>query len=303
MPTTTDVAGSVGEREVHTLDDLKAQRPQTIAFDLTRRLLDRYFRDADEDSVSTDRLFVLGGDGTSVTPKRAERPWLFPTLLRLVRQWMDDPNLLILKDNAFPQLLGLAGNASDAADKIYLGIRSTAGGSKQVRPMLRAWEPVGSTRYVDFDTARPCWRTDPAKCHVSHVAADTDSWEQRMAQALEEMPEVVRYVKNQSLGFTIPYTLDGKQHAYNPDFIACIDDGRGPEDLLNLVIEVTGKTDKAKQAKTSTARELWVPAVNNHGGFGRWAFVEVTDPWDAHATIRATVRPSAAQQATAEATV
>jgi len=26
--------------------------------------------------------------------------------------------------------------------------------------------------------------------------------------------------------------------------------------------------------------------VNNHGGFDRWAFVEVTDPWDAKGAIR-----------------
>ena len=32
-----------------------------------------------------------------------------------------------------------------------------------------------------------------------------------------------------------------------------------------------------------------MPAVNNHGGFGRWAFVEVTDPWDAQHTIRAAI--------------
>jgi type III restriction enzyme len=29
--------------------------------------------------------------------------------------------------------------------------------------------------------------------------------------------------------------------------------------------------------------------IDNHGGFGRWAFVEVTDPWDAQRTIRAAV--------------
>jgi len=23
-----------------------------------------------------------------------------------------------------------------------------------------------------------------------------------------------------------------------------------------------------------------MPAVNNHGGFGRWAFAEITDPYD-----------------------
>jgi type III restriction enzyme len=36
-----------------------------------------------------------------------------------------------------------------------------------------------------------------------------------------------------------------------------------------------------------SVRNRWVPAVNNHGGFGRWAFVEVSDPWDAEGTIRA----------------
>jgi hypothetical protein len=44
---------------------------------------------------------------------------------------------------------------------------------------------------------------------------------------LEGMPEVVRYVKNHNLGFTIPYTLNGEERQYIPDFIACIDDGRG----------------------------------------------------------------------------
>jgi len=41
---------------------------------------------------------------------------------------------------------------------------------------------------------------------------------------------------------------------------------------------VTGERKKEKEAKTATARTLWMPAVNNHGGFGRWAFAEITDP-------------------------
>ena len=53
-----------------------------------------------------------------------------------------------------------------------------------------------------------------------------------MAQTLEDMPEVIRYVKNQNLGFTIPYTLNGEEKNYIPDFIACIDDGHGASDLL-----------------------------------------------------------------------
>jgi type III restriction enzyme len=132
------------------------------------------------------------------------------------------------------------------------------------------------------------------RCHVSYVVADTGSWEQKMAQALEEMDEVRRYVKNQGLGFTIPYTLEGEEHNYMPDFIACVEDGHGPDDLLNLIVEVSGEARKDKAAKVATARTLWVPAVNNHGGFGRWAFLEITDPWDAKNTIRAMLRGEAA---------
>jgi len=30
-----------------------------------------------------------------------------------------------------------------------------------------------------------------------------------------------------------------------------------------------------------------MPATNNRGGFGRWAFIEITDPGNAKNTIRA----------------
>ena len=56
--------------------------------------------------------------------------------------------------------------------------------------------------------------------------------------------------------------------------------GRRQISALAARLEVTGELKKEKEAKTATARTLWVPAVNNHGGFGRWAFLEVTDPYD-----------------------
>ncbi len=39
------------------------------------------------------------------------------------------------------------------------------------------------------------------------------------------------------------------------------------------------KKKKGKRAKVATARDFWVLAVNNHGGFGKWAFLEILDPW------------------------
>ena len=99
-------------------------------------------------------------------------------------------------------------------------------------------------------------------------------------------------MKNQGLDFTIPYTLNGEEKQYLPDFIARSGD-------LSLIIEVSGEARKDKAAKVSTARTLWAPAVNNHGGFGRWAFVEVTDPWDAQRTIRAAVAGAVSVSGTA----
>ena len=55
---------------------------------------------------------------------------------------------------------------------------------------------------------------------------------------------------------------------------------------MSLIVEVTGEKKKDKVAKVATARTLWVPAVNNHGGFGRWAFIEIADPWNAQNLIR-----------------
>jgi type III restriction enzyme len=266
IPTSTENAPIVGQSSFHTLDDLKRHRANEVAFALAKLMLEKYFRD-DE-----------GND----------KPWLFPQLLGIAKRWLAE--CVILKDNTFLQLLLLLEYAHDAADRIYKAIVASTDGTASLKPILRPYDSTGSTRYVDFDTTRPVFATREDKCHISHVVADTESWEQKMAEALEDMSEVIRYVKNHNLSFNIPYTLNGEEKNYIPDFIACIDDDHGPGDLLNLIIEVTGQKRKDKAAKVATARTLWVPAINNHGGFGRWTFIEVADPWDAQNLIRALLR-------------
>ena len=177
------------------------------------------------------------------------------------------------KDNTFPQLLMFGRNKSAAIDRIFHSmLPPDEAGTPRVLPIVQPYDTLGSTRYVDFFTTRPTFATLAAKCHVSHVVADTDSWEQNVAYKLERMDEVLHYVKNDHLGFTIPYTFEGSEKQYVPDFIACIEDGHGPEDLLHLVVEVSGERGQKKLAKVSTAKSLWIPAVNNHGSFGRWSF-------------------------------
>lgn len=275
IPTKVHNAPIVGETSIHTLDDLKRRRPNEVVFLLAKLTLEKYFRQDGE--TRTDRPSTHRFDAEVKT-------WLFPQLLTIAKRWLDE--CVTLKDNTFPQLFLLIEFAHDAADRIYKAIVGAEAGSPTLKPILRPYDTIGSTRYVDFDTTRSVYPTNPDRCHISHVVADTGSWEQKMAQALEDMDEVLRYVKNHNLGFTIPYTINGEEHQYAPDFLVALNDGLGAHNPLNLIVEVTGEKKKDKEAKVSTARTLWVPAVNNHGGFGRWAFVEITDPWDAQNTIR-----------------
>ena len=261
VPTRTENAPIVGETSIHTLDDLHRKREQEVAFLLAKLVLEKYFRD---DAGNT-------------------KPWMFPQILSITRRWLTE--CVTCKDNTFPQMLLLIELAHDAADRIYKAIVASTHQEKILKPILRPYDAVGSTRYVDFDTTRNVYATREDKCHINFVVADTESWEQKMAQTLEDMDEVICYVKNQNLGFTIPYTINGEEHNYVPDFIVRLDSGHGRENYLNLIVEVSGEARKDKAAKVSTARDLWVEAVNNHGGFGRWGFIEISDPWDARNTI------------------
>jgi hypothetical protein len=69
-----------------------------------------------------------------------------------------------------------------------------------------------------------------------------------------------------------------------PDFIArCRPD-------LNLIVEVSGEAKKDKAAKwLFTAGTHNVRAEAVLGAFGRWAFVDVTDPLGREGPIRAAI--------------
>jgi type III restriction enzyme len=196
---------------------------------------------------------------------------------------------VVLKDDTFPQLLAIHRIADDAVARIHRAIVREQSGNARIEAVLQPDGAVGSTSVVDFDTTREVRETSPYKSHVNHVVLDSN-YEAKVAQSLEAMDEVVRYVKNDHLGFVIPYTIDGHQRSYLPDYIVVIDDGRdgGP---LNLVLEVSGRLRRDKAEKVATARNCWVPAVNASDlGLGRWEFLETRDPWNVKSEIRAYLR-------------
>ncbi len=216
---------------------------------------------------------------------RGERPRLLPQLTAITRRWIDECVTPYLGDGAYPQLLLLAEWSYAAAEKIHRAIVMGTPGEKRLVPILRPYEPVGSTDDVNFETTKVCF--DTTKSHVNRVAQDSN-WETELAQKLETMPQVVSYARNQALVLKIPYTYEGRPANYVPDFLIRLRDrdSRGDDDLLTVVLEVSGETKKEKQAKVAAAADLWVPAVNNWGGLGRWAFLEVSHMENAADLIR-----------------
>jgi type III restriction enzyme len=241
------------------MDELRLFRRQQVAFSLAKRVTESYLVDAE------------------ARPK----PWLFPQVLALVDRWMSEH--VVLKDNAFMQMLMITAYSHAAAEKIYAAIGRGAAGEQRLLPMVRLNDPVGSTAEVDFQTTRTVYETE--KSHINYLVEDS-GWESKVGFVLDHMPEVESWMKNTGI-LRIPYTHEGTQGHYIPDFVVRIHDGH--DDPLNLLIEVTGERRKDKVAKVDGARTFWVPAVNNQGQFGRWDFLEVTDPEDAGNLIRSSI--------------
>lgn len=264
-PTEVTLGGFTGEETTETLEKIKERREGTVVMHLTERLLKRYYADADG----------------------SEKYWLTPQLRKIVGDYVQSQ--VILKDRMVIGYLSVGAYLDGALTKIQQAIiTENIAGQKEDRkllPVLASYDKVGSTRYVDFQTTKEVQET--VKSHINYVVADTKEWEQGVAKRLEQMSEVLSYVKNQNLGFAIPYEHQGMGHGYYPDFIARI---KIPDkSIISLLIEVTGKKDDKKAMKIKTARDLWVPAVNNEGSFGKWAILEIQDIHETQNLIRAAV--------------
>ena len=261
-PTEVTSAGVIGEKVKEMMEKIRERREGEVIIRLTQALLKRYYTDA---------------DGT-------EKYWLTPQLRKIVEEYVK--NHIILKDRMVVGYLSVGEYFSGALTKIQQAIiieNLEHQKDKRLLPILAPYDTLGSTRYVDFLTTKPVALT--TKSHVNYVVADTEEWEQGVAKKLEQMPEVLAYVKNQNLGFTIPYEHQGVAHQYVPDFIVVLK--MADKSKLNLLIEVTGKKDDKKAMKVKTSHDLWVPAVNNIGKYGRWIMLEVQDIHETQNLIRA----------------
>ncbi len=256
-PSSTLNQGIIGEgvdlNLVHTGD----LRRSTLLFHLTRRLLYTKWRD----------------------PNEEPRLHLFGRLKAIMRQWLD--GYLVCKGGTYPAQLMYQDLADRACEIVTAAITNSHSADYPVKALLDPFNPSSSTAHVNFTTSRASrWETDARKCHVNWAVLDNSDWEAELCRVVEAHPRVMAYVKNNGLGFEVPYRSGSNARTYIPDFIVRVDDGHGESDPLNLVVEIKGYRNEDARAKKLTMDTYWVPGVNNLGRYGRWAFAEFTDVFD-----------------------
>jgi type III restriction enzyme len=266
-PTKTEASAIIGQTATHTVEHLGDVRPSTLLFHLTHRLLYTKWRDPGEE------------------PKLH----LFGQLKRITKQWLD--GYLVCKGGTYPALLMYQELADIACNRITAGITRALEGSRPIKALLDPYNPTGTTTHVRFNTSKDLrWETNgpPPKNHVNWVILDSE-WEAEFCRVAEKHPQVVAYTKNHNLGFEVPYRYGSETRHYRPDFIVLVDDGHGPDDLLNLIVEIKGYRKEDAKEKISTMETYWVPGVNHLKTYGRWAFAEFCDVYEIESDFEAKV--------------
>ncbi|WP_175919585.1 BPTD_3080 family restriction endonuclease [Burkholderia pyrrocinia] len=261
--TKTHNAGIIGEAVELDIKHLGDVRQSTLVMELTKHLLFQHWRDQGQDAPIA----------------------LFGQLKRIVRQWLDE--CLECKGGTYRAQLMYRELADMACQRITKGITAKElEKGRQVKAILDPFNPTGSTAHVRFNTSRPGgdrWETvgveNQPRNQVNWVILDS-GWEGEFCRVAESHPKVLAYTKNHNLGLEVPYRFGSANRIYIPDFIVQVDDGRGKNDPLNLVVEIKGYRREDAKEKKSTMDVYWIPGVNHLGTHGRWAFAEFGDVYE-----------------------
>jgi type III restriction enzyme len=132
----------------------------------------------------------------------------------------------------------------------------------------------GDPRY--FETASvpdfkwPGIAADGRKTHWTKVPCHTDL-EAQFAAFLDGARDVVKYAKNERLGFSITYHDQGRARQYHPDFVVQVRSAGG--DYSWWLAETKGEIRVNTSLKTAAA-ELWCERMTR-AGQGKWRYLFV----------------------------
>jgi type III restriction enzyme len=253
IPIKTKLASAISEAEIDIeIQSVLEKRDAEIVWYFTKELINHHFSD-EENSPQFQK---------------------FNRLKQIVEVWFRDKLFLNnIADQRFKKLVYFD-DAKKVVDHIARGINTQKNTAEHIRPVFNYYNKFSSTKYVNGNTVKDVYYTE--KSHVNCVVMDSN-WEGICAKTLEELDQVVCYVKNQFLGFTIPYVKDGKDHFYYPDFVARV---KGKDGIVkNLMIEISGMS-KDKAEKKWFVEKRWIPAVNSLKDkyeYPEWHFIEISN--------------------------
>jgi type III restriction enzyme len=205
---------------------------------------------------------------------------LFPQLVQIVRRYVDDRVFVVPPSDRLD--LFLSPYYGWTIERLRQAIRPAgdAGEGPELPVYERGARRAGSTAEIDAWTSKPV--IEVVKSHVNLMVAHTGSWEQQVSQRLDRHQAVRAFVKNEFLGFAIPYVNNGQDHEYYPDFLVRL----GVEPRVTVIMEVKGRPDPMEQVKAEAARR-WIRAVNVEGTFGWWGYGIVREPKEVVAVVEA----------------
>lgn len=239
-----------GEKPVLSLKDWRRMfRDQQVAFRLAREICIRW----------------QGDNGAAAVPVQV----LFPRVAFAAKRFLTEK--LDRKGTSQPCDILLVGEYMQAAIGSLMEAikRGASAESAEVAVIPQGAAGRGSTVFVDFHTTKPIYPV--TKCHLNALVADTKKWEQSAGFLIDTHPGVKKWVKNERLGFFIPYRNKGLPAPYIPDFLVETDNG------FNVIVETKGQVTDNADVKAKAAQR-WVDAVNRLGQHGTWRYLLVTDP-------------------------
>lgn len=162
-------------------------------------------------------------------------------------------------------------------------LRADAADESPELPIYETSRGDGSSGDVDFYSARELYPLQ--KSHVNAMVAD-NALETAAAQRIDRNKKVFAFVKNEQLGFAIPYLHDYEMHEYLPDFVLRLHE----KEARYLVLETKGY-DRRKEGKRLAA-ERWVAAVNADGTRGKWSYRMISEAAEVDRAVDAAVAES-----------
>lgn len=160
-------------------------------------------------------------------------------------------------------------NMQRIVQHVFEQIRFT--NTEGLEPVFDRSKPIRSTGdMLPWYTGKPVVMA--SRSHINLCVADS-TWEAQAAHELDHNPTVAAWAKNDHLGFEVAYIFGGEFHKFRPDYLIRLTSG------LMLVVETKGQFTGKDETKRRYLAE-WISAVNEHGGFGKWASDMALKPSD-----------------------